>query len=75
MKRNVGSGTNLQFSTAQYKNYEIPIRFIILFWKTVDLLIREFDQDFHTRINKSLKFSLKLLLLVHFAYKYDFYIE
>ena len=28
---------------------------------------------FHTQINKSLKISLKLLLLVHFAYKYDFF--
>lgn len=60
-----------QLSTRTIPN-EACIRFII---KTGDILIRKFDQDFHTQINKSLKFSLKLLLLVHLAYKDDFSIE
>lgn len=57
-----------QLSTRTIPN-ETCVRFII---KTGEILIRKFDRDFHTQINKSLKFSLKLLLLVHFAYKDDF---
>lgn len=63
-----------QLSTRTVLN-EIHVRFIILYLKTVGILIREFDRDFHTQIKKSLKFSFELLLLVHFVYRHDFYID